>query len=140
MAVLVGDAPPHGVGCPGDGFPRGCPSGETMESTSAKAEEARVTLYALGMSQQCEESFAYISRLTGGKFFRVEHGDDAMKQMQKILNDEFGQLEFDRKVHDVWTITSAPSVETIAETIDATPLRVASSVCRLQSRGLLLSA
>ena len=28
MAMLVGDAPPHGVGCRGDGFPGGCPSGE----------------------------------------------------------------------------------------------------------------
>ena len=39
VAVLVGDAPPHGLGRRGDSFPHGCPSGETIHSTAAKLEE-----------------------------------------------------------------------------------------------------
>src|SRR5690242_7915138 len=62
LAVLVGDAPPHGVGCGGDGFPRGCPCGETIDSVTAAAEEARVTLYALGLTPYVTESFGRLSR------------------------------------------------------------------------------
>jgi hypothetical protein len=109
MAVLVGDAPPHGVGCPGDSFSRGCPSGETMESVLAMAEEARVTLHALGLTGHCAESFERISRMTGGRFFRADEADYAMRQMKQILENEFGQLDFDREIHDVWESMTAPT-------------------------------
>ena len=49
LAVLVGDAPPHGVQRDGDTFPDGCPCGETIASVSRAAEEARVLVYALGL-------------------------------------------------------------------------------------------
>jgi Mg-chelatase subunit ChlD len=138
MAVLVGDAPPHGVGYPGDGFPRGCPSGETIESVSAKAEEKRVTLYALGMTRACAESFEHISRMTGGRFFRADEADDAMEQMKQILEIEFGQLDFDREVNQVWESMTSPTVDSVAQQIGATLPKVASAVCRLQSRGFMM--
>jgi len=138
MAALVGDAPPHGVGCPGDAFPHGCPSGETIESVSAKAEEARVTLYALGLTRNCAASFERISRLTGGRFFRADRADEAMKQMKDILQKEFGQLDFDRQVHGAWEAMTDPGVDRLAEQLGAAPSQVASAVCRLQSRGFML--
>lgn len=139
MAVLVGDAPPHGVGCPGDAFPQGCPSGETIESVSAKAEEARVTLYALGLTPHCADSFERISRATGGLFFRSDLAADAMKQMKEILAREFGQLDFDRQVHEAWESATTPTVDEIADQLEAPPHQVGSAVCRLQSRGFLLT-
>ncbi len=138
MAVLVGDAPPHGVGCRGDAFPDGCPSGETMESVSAKAEEAHVTLYALGLTEGCAASFERISRLTGGRFFRADRADEAMSQMREILTKEFGRLDFDREVHDAWRSITGPTVDRVAEQLELAPPKVASAVCRLQSRGFLL--
>jgi Mg-chelatase subunit ChlD len=137
MAVLVGDAPPHGVGCRGDAFSRGCPSGETIESVSAKAEEARVTLYALGLMPNCADSFERISRSTGGRFFRADRAGDAMTRMKEILAGEFGQLDFDRQVHEAWSAMTTPSVDEVAEQLDAPPPKVGSAVCRLQSRGFL---
>ncbi len=138
MAVLVGDAPPHGVGCRGDGFPQGCTSGETMESVSAKAEEARITLYALGLTPNCAASFERISGLTGGRFFRADWADEAMRQMKGILQKEFGDLDFDREDHDAWESMTDPTVEMVAKHVGATPPKVASAVCRLQSRGFML--
>ncbi|HEX2476772.1 MAG TPA: vWA domain-containing protein [Lacipirellulaceae bacterium] len=138
MAVLVGDAPPHGAGCPGDGFPRGCPSGQTMESVSARAEEVRVTLYALGLSPRCAEPFDRISGMTGGRFFPADEADKAMAQMKHILENEFGQLEFDREIYHVWESMTDPTVELVAQQIEATLSKVAAAVCRLQSRGFLL--
>lgn len=139
MAVLVGDAPPHGVGCPSDGFPRGCPSGETIETVSAKAEEARVTLYALALTRRCAESFERISLLTGGRFFRAQDDAAAMQQMREIVKSEFGQLDFDREVYEAWQSLSDPMVDAVAEQLGQSSARVGSAVCRLQSRGLLVT-
>jgi len=138
MAMLVGDAPPHGVGCPGDAFARGCPSGETIESVSAKAEQAGVTLHALGLRPHCFASFERIARLTGGRFYREGHDGEAMDEIQQILDSEFGQLSFDRQVYEAWEAMADPGIEPIAEQLGTTPPKVASAVCRLQSRGLLL--
>lgn len=137
MALLVGDAPPHGVGCPGDAFAQGCPSGETIESTSAKAEQTGVTVHALGLRRECFVSFERIARLTGGRFYQEGRGRDAMDEIQGILDSEFGQLSFDRQVHGAWEAMAVPAIEPIAEQLQTTPLKVASAVCRLQSRGLL---
>lgn len=63
IAILIGDAPPHGVGGAGDAFAGGCPSGETIHSTSAKLEVARVRLYALGLTRQVTESFSLLAGL-----------------------------------------------------------------------------
>lgn len=137
IAILVGDAPPHGVGCHGDGFPRGCPSGETIESVSAKVEEAAITLYALGLHPIATKSFELLSRLTGGRFFKAREGEDAIGRLSQILRSEFGELEFDRQVHSAWHSVADPTVDAIAQALEATPPRIASSVSRLQSRGLL---
>lgn len=139
MAMLVGDAPPHGVGCPGDAFAQGCPSGETIESVSATAEQTGVTLHALGLRPNCFAPFERIARLTGGRFYREDRHGEAMNEIQEILDSEFGQLSFDRQVHDAWEATADPAVEPIAAQLGTTPPKVASAVCRLQSRGLLLS-
>ena len=134
IAVLVGDAPPHGVGCGGDGFPHGCPSGETVESASAKAEEAALTIYGLALTAACHDSFQRLSRLTGGNSFAT---NDAIDQFQKVLTQEFGQLDFDRQVHDAWLLEEEATVDSIADQIGVTPPRVAAAVSRLRSRGFL---
>lgn len=138
MAILVGDAPPHGVGCAGDSFPQGCPSGETVESVSAKAEQAGVTLHAVGLRPNCFASFERIARLTGGRFYREGQDGEAMDEIQKILDSEFGQLSFDRQVYEAWEAMAEPGIDSIATQLGVTPPKVASAVCRLQSRGLLL--
>ncbi|XP_046356633.2 uncharacterized protein LOC124135371 [Haliotis rufescens] len=71
IAILISDAPPHGLGDGGDGFPNGCPSGlDPMEITSQLAEKG-VTLYVVG----CEPSicphkdfFTGLAYLTGGQY------------------------------------------------------------------------
>jgi hypothetical protein len=136
IAVLVGDAPPHGVGCPGDTFERSCPSGETIESTSAKVEKTGVTLHAIGLRASCAASFERLARMTGGRFFPATDADAAMQEIQSVLEAEFGQLDFDRKVHQTWLECALPNTDDVADRLQTTPPRVASAVSRLRSRGL----
>jgi Mg-chelatase subunit ChlD len=137
IAVLVGDAPPHGLGSRSDGFPGGCPCGETIQSVTAAAEEARVTLYALGLTRTVTESFTKLSRYTGGEFFAADQDQAAMAQVKEILGKEFGNLEFDRKVLSAWKEDSGATLDVLAETLGSSRPAVSAAISRLGSRGLL---
>src|SRR5262245_59854574 len=137
IAVLVGDAPPHGVGAGGDGFPRGCPCGETIESVTAAAERARVTLYALGLNGTVIDSFERLSRTTGGEFFPTGHGDAALARLKDILACEFGNLEFDRRVLAERRGTPEASVTDLAARLATTRKAVAGAISRLERRELV---
>ena len=137
IAVLVGDAPPHGVGARGDGFPRGCPCGETIDSVTAAAEQARVTLYALGLTAAVADSFERLSRATGGTYFPAGQGDTAIAQIKSILASEFGNLEFDRRVLAAQLADRERSIADLAEHLALPRLAVAAAVSRLERRELL---
>jgi hypothetical protein len=141
LAVLVGDSPPHGVGARGDGFARGCPCGETIESVTAAAEEARVTFYALGLTSGVESSFGTLSNLTGGEFFAVWRdqtaGQDAIASLQAILVEEFGSLVFDRAVLAARREHPDDSLDQLAEWLTSNRPAVSAAISRLGARGLL---
>jgi hypothetical protein len=138
IAVLVGDAPPHGIGAGGDGFPGGCPCGETIESVTAAAERARVTLYALGLTGAVADSFGRLSRATGGAFFPAGRADGAIEQLKRILADEFGDLEFDRRVLAEQRRSPDVAVGALAERLMTTRAAAAAAVSRLQRRELIV--
>ena len=135
VIVLVGDSPPHGVGGAGDGFPRGCPCGQTVESVSAMCEEKGVTLYAIILSSTAKESFTSLSRLTGGEAFDSSQGEKAVEKVQQILEAEFSNIELDKSVLESWTEES--TVDDLAAKMELKVSDVANSVMRLRSRGLI---
>jgi hypothetical protein len=138
LAVLVGDAPPHGTGARGDAFPNGCPCGETIESVTAAAEQARVTLYALALHAGASAPFGRIARFTGGEMFAPGHGDDAIRRVKAILADEFAHLRLDAEVLAKWNNDAETfSIDAAAEALSAPPGAVAASVTRLLARRLI---
>lgn len=137
LAVLVGDAPPHGVGSAGDGFPRGCPCGETIDSVTAAAEEARVTLYALGLTPAVRDSFGRLSRFTGGDYFDAAQGGAAIDRLQVILQAEFGHLDFDQRLLGLRKAEPALPIDALAERLASSRPAVSAAVSRLGARGLL---
>jgi len=137
VAVLVGDSPPHGVGAHGDGFPRGCPCGETIESVTAAAEEARVALYALGLTASVADSFGRLAALTGGEFFPSGHGDAALDRLKALLEAEFGALDFDRRVLAAWEMRPDVALDELASALGSSRPAVSAAVSRLGARRLL---
>lgn len=139
--MLVGDSPPHGVGAHGDGFPLGCPCGETIESVTAAAEEARVTVYALGLTRGVELSFGALSNLTGGEFFAIwrggSEGEDAIASLQAILVKEFGNLTFDRSVLAAQREHPNEGLDELAARLESNRPAVSAAISRLGARGLL---
>jgi hypothetical protein len=137
LAVLVGDAPPHGVGGHGDGFPDGCPCGLTLPAATAVLEERGIILYALCLTPQVGKPFGELAQLTGGQSFTAGHGAEAIEALKRVLLVEFSDLEFDRRVRDVCAATPDWTIDTVCTTLESPRGRVSSALSRLGRRGLL---
>lgn len=137
LIVLLGDAPPHGVGASGDTFPQGCPCGETIASVTRLAEEKHITIHALGMQQFVQDSFHEISSLTGGKYFSSQDGGKAIEQIGSLLKMEFANLALDHQVLDLYRQMPTITVEELAEHLGTTRHAVSASFVRLLSRELI---
>ena len=139
LAVLVGDAPPHGM--PGkrawDAFPDGCPCGQTIESVTAACENAHVSLYTIALTDYPAEPFARLARLTGGDAFRADQGADAIGRLEQILRAEFGQLAFDASLRAACATDPDWSSESVADGLGVAPGAVSTAICRLGARDLL---
>jgi hypothetical protein len=135
IAVLVGDAPPHGCGMHGDGFPKGCPCGETLESVAALAEEKNIMFYAIPLTNQAQAPFSKIAGFTGGESLGTSGFTSAIDVIKKILVDEFGNIKLDAAVLEAWNDES--TTDSIANTLNKKSTEVAASIMRLKIRNLV---
>ncbi|XP_046548784.1 uncharacterized protein LOC124258747 [Haliotis rubra] len=82
IAVLIADAPPHGLGTDGDGFPLGCPLGHNPFKVTNKLASQEITLYVAG----CEPSispykdfFTGLAYITGGQYVPLASANNLAK-------------------------------------------------------------
>src|SRR5262245_7254281 len=136
VAVLIGDAPPHGTGGGGDGFRDGCPCGLTPASVAAKLEGMGIKLYALGLTPGLKNSFTPLAQLTGGEYHEAGHGDRVVAAIRQVVSREFADVDADRRVLAVWRSRSEWTLDELGEAIGVTPGRVAASLSRLGRRGV----
>jgi hypothetical protein len=137
LAVLVGDAPPHGTGCAGDGFRNGCPCCLTAEKVTARLESNGITLYALGLTTLVRNSFTPLATWTGGAYFEAVQAQKAIDALQELLTNEFSGINLDRQVLDLCRRVPEWTVDGMSETLASGRQRVAASLSRLGRRGLL---
>lgn len=137
IAVLVGDASPHGSMQPDGSFKSSCHCNQTIESVTASAEALRMPVYSLGLNNDATEPFKLISKLSGGEFFDAKQADKAIETIAEILKAEFNEIEFDRKVWAAWYENRAASNEELANLLGSDWHKVTNSLIRLHSRGLL---
>lgn len=137
LMVLVGDAPPHGVGYQGDAFSQGCPCGETIASTTRLAEEKRITIHSLGLTPAATRSFSEISYLTGGQFFSAQQAEKALEHIATLLKREFADLDIDRRVLALHRDAPEMSMEELATRLELSRHAISTSLVRLLSRDLL---
>jgi hypothetical protein len=137
LAVLVGDAPPHGWQRGGDGFPNGCPCGQTPDSVTALLEQHGITLYGLGLTGAVNDSFGRLARYTGGDYFEAQRAGGAVEALQTLLGREFGDIDFDRQVLENCRANPSWSVDSLGTALDSPRARLSASLSRLGRRGLL---
>jgi hypothetical protein len=68
--VLIGDAPPHGVGSPGDSYPGGCPCGRTLEDAIRLSVGHGIVAHAVAVTNDIHtrQAFSHLAKATGGEF------------------------------------------------------------------------
>ena len=137
LAVLIGDAPPHGVGGHGDSFRDGCPCGLNPDRVTARVENANVTLYAVGLTNSVESSFARLARFTGGEYFTAVQGTAAIDAIKGVLLSEFGELDLDRQVLEACGAQPDWTIDAISNSLLIPRGRISNSLSRLGRRGLL---
>jgi Mg-chelatase subunit ChlD len=137
LLVLIGDSPPHGLGAGSDGFPKGCPCGETIASVTRLAEEKCITIHALGLTRAVVDSFSEISYLTGGKFFSSQQGKQAIEHIATLLKEEFANLELDRRVLALQQAEPELTIDELAAQLEVSRHVVSTSLVRLLSRNLI---
>jgi hypothetical protein len=82
VGVLIADAPPHGLGESGDGFPQGCPQGSDPIVTCKAMAAKGITVYAVGVEPVLSTQYKYardfmmmVAKITEGKFLPLGRAD-----------------------------------------------------------------
>lgn len=75
VVVMISDAPPHGLGENGDGFPQGCPQGHDPVKIVKEMAAKNITIYAVGVEPVLSTSYKFardfmmmLATATDGKF------------------------------------------------------------------------
>jgi Mg-chelatase subunit ChlD len=137
IAILIGDAPPHGWGHRGNSPKGTCACGNTFDTATAAIETERIVLFALGLTAMVDAPFTWLARATGGSYFAAYRGQDAMAALEALLAREFADLEFDRRVRHGYLENPTATAEELATALESAPGRIAASLSRLGRRGLL---
>jgi hypothetical protein len=100
VCVFIADAPPHGLGESGDGFPNGSPDGhDPIVITKAMAEKG-IAVYAVGVEPTLSTSYKFardfmmmVAKVTGGKFVPLGKADILSKVIVGTALEGIGMEE-----------------------------------------------
>jgi len=108
VAVMIADAPPHGIGCSGDGFPNGCPKGhDPLEIVRAMAAKG-ITIYSVICGNFEGQAFYQgIAQMTGGQYIPISSahllagvivgGAQEEITLEKLMQDAQNTIEAEEK-------------------------------------------
>jgi hypothetical protein len=100
VVILIGDAPPHSVGAPGDSY-KVDPTGLTLDDVANRMETEGLFVHALSLSPQdkvMENSFRRLSISTGGTYSDATSPDAAMRIVETVTQQFLRDLDFDRRL------------------------------------------
>lgn len=79
IAILIADAPPHGLGCFGDSFSNGCPLKNDPVAIAHKMAQSEIALYCVGCGFSIDpykSFFIAASLVTGGQYLELSQDKD----------------------------------------------------------------
>jgi hypothetical protein len=150
VVILIGDAPPHSVGAPGDSYPKD-PTGLSLDDVANRMETEGLFVHALSLvphDKVTESSFRRLSISTGGTYSDATSPDAAMKVVATISQQFLADLDFDRRLltrlqqgvtvpepqHDDDVVPSRDEV--VAKLLDVPVQQVWGGMMRLRRRRL----
>ena len=133
--ILIGDAPPHGAGSPGDDFPRGCPCGRTMLDMAGRCVGAGIVVHSVAVTADVvtAREFATIAKLTGGQFATLADAGRFGRLLGSLVREESRKVADDLAVAARYEEESG-DVARLARTTGLTPDAVTKSIDRLRAK------
>ncbi len=137
IIILVGDAPPHGVGGSGDAFPKGCPAGYTIETVTKQAVNLGISIYSVGVVNNdiTRRAFSNIAKPTGGEFVSLDSVEGLIDRILDGMKIEFGKITDDINIFDY--LMRGATVDEIAQLAGKTKHEVDQIVARLNTKGAI---
>ncbi len=95
ILIVVSDAPPHGMGDVGDGFPSGCPCERNLDDVIAAAKRSSVRLFtvAVGKHRFLPRILASLAQATDGQYTTVDRLSSLIDPILELLDSEMASLD-----------------------------------------------
>ena len=103
IAVLIGDAPPHGVEN-GDRWPQGTPDGANWEKESKKAFEKGIVIHTVGCFPEIAnyekgvQTYEKIAKLSQGRFIPLEKADLLVNIITGLAVEEIDKIAIQKAI------------------------------------------
>jgi Mg-chelatase subunit ChlD len=139
VIILVGDAPPHGMGVPSDRWGKACPCGLSADKITGQARASYVAIHAVGVREDGNmiKCFQRLAEDAGGLFVRLSQIDTLIPRILELLRVELGKMAADSDVYDIWATSDDRSPAALAAAVGRPVAEIEESLNRLRAKGVL---
>jgi len=100
VCVLIGDAPPHGMGAPGDSFPKGCPCGLSVDAVVRRGAATGIVVHGVAVTGDAfaQRAMRAAADAGGGEFFTLTDATGLARVLTEVAVVETGKVAMDLDV------------------------------------------
>jgi hypothetical protein len=138
VCVLMGDAPPHGVGASGDAFPKGCPCGRTVDAVVREGAAAGIVVHGVAVTTDrfTQAALRSAAKTGGGEFFTLTDTARLARVLTEVATIETGKVAADIDVAHRYG-AAAGDVTRIARESGRSEADVRASIERLRAKAAI---
>ena len=137
IAVLIGDAPPHGVE-PGDRWPQGTPDGAKWDKEAKKAFDKGVIIHTVGCFPEITSytngiaTYEKIAGLSQGRFIPLEKAELLVNIITGLAVEEIDKIAIQKSILEDLGV----SMEDFPADQEFTDEKISAMVAKVQSKGV----
>lgn len=137
IAVLIGDAPPHGVES-GDRWPKGTPDGANWEKESKKAFDKGIVIHTVGCFPEIAnyqfgvQTYEKIAGISQGRFIPLEKAELLVNIITGLAVEEIDKIAIQKSILEDLGV----SMEEFPADEEFTEAKITELVSRVQAKGV----
>ncbi len=141
IAVLIGDAPPHGVES-GDRWPQGTPDGAKWDAEAKKSFDKGIIVHTVGCFpeitnyQKGVETYEKIAGLSQGRFIPLEKAELLVNIITGLAVEEIDKIAIQKSILEDLGV----SMEDFPADEEFTDEKISAMVAKVQSKGVMKRA
>jgi hypothetical protein len=139
VCVLMGDAPPHGTGAPGDAFAKGCPCGLHLDGVVRQGGIRGIVVHAVAVTADplTHDAWRSAAAAGGGEFFTLTDTARLSRVLAEVALVETAKVTADLAVADRYRAAGG-DLDRIARESGMSAEDVRASVERLRAKNAIV--